>query len=193
MNTANCACCRRLWTLARLSLLLLTAALLAACEPSPQANVIGFLIEQRLGGPVEPASSVARGSLSGQVLFAGEPVQDASVLVATRTGTPFSARTDASGHYRIDDIPPGQYVPAAVAPDFEETALSGAFGLPYPITVLAGETAQAPALTLRPHRPRPMPAPLPDAAYLQVSEPLTLTAPFPARCNCLGAGLRLRP
>ena len=188
MNTANCACCRRLWTLARLSLLLLTAALLAACEPSPQANVIGFLIEQRLGGPVEPASSVARGSLSGQVLFAGEPVQDASVLVATRTGTPFSARTDASGHYRIDDIPPGQYVPAAVAPDFEETALSGAFGLPYPITVLAGETAQAPALTLRPHRPRPVPAPLPDAAYLQVSEPLTLTAPFPAGATAWARG-----
>ena len=182
MNTAicSCSCFRRLWTLARLPLLLLTAALFAACEPSPQANVIGYLIEQRLGGPVEPAPSVARGSLAGRVLSAGEPVAGASVLVATRTGTPFFARTGANGHYRIDNIPPGQYVPAAVAPDFEETALSGAFGLPYPITVRAGETAQAPAFTLRPHQPRPLPAPLPDAAFLAVGEPITLTAPFPA-------------
>ncbi len=180
MNTANRPYCRRFCTVSRLPLLLLTAALLAACRPSPQANVIGYLIEQRLGGPVEPAPSVERGSLAGQVLFAGEPVAGASVIVATRTGTPFFARTDAGGHYRIDNIPPGQYVPAAVAPAFEETALSGAFGLPYPITVRAGETAPAPDLTLRPHRTRPLPAPLPDAAALSAAEPITMTAPFPA-------------
>ena len=145
MNTANYVLSRIRWTVLRLVLLLLTAALLAACEPSPTMHVIGYLIEQRLGGPVEPAPSVAKGNLSGQVLFAGEPVAGASVLVATRTGTPYVARTDGSGHYRIDNIPPGQYVPASVAPTFAETALSGAFGLPYPVTVRAGETTQAPA------------------------------------------------
>lgn len=162
------------------ALLLLSTALLAACEPSPTMNVIGYMIEQRLGGPVEPAPTVARGSLSGQVLYAGEPVAGASVLVATRTGTPFSARTDSSGHYLIDNIPPGQYVPASIAPTFAETALSAAFGLPYPVTVRAGETTEAPSLTLRLHRPRPLPAPLPEAAELWVGEPVTKTAPFPA-------------
>ena len=179
VNTANHSLRRHYFTIARLPLLLLTAVLLAACEPSPQVNVIGYLIEQRLGGPVEPAPSGEPGSLAGQVLSAGEPVEGASVLVATRTGTPFSTRTDASGHYHIANIPPGQYVPAAVAPAFEETALSGAFGLPYPITVRAGETAQAPDLTLRLHRTRPLPAPLPDAAALSAAEPITMTAPFP--------------
>ena len=182
MTTANLSLCHRLRAFSRLPLplLLLTCLLLAACEPSPQTNVIGYLIEQRLGGPVEPDSKGQRGGLAGKVLSAGEPVAGASVIVATRTGTPFSARTDANGHYRIDNIPLGQYVPAAVAPSFEETALSGAFGLPYLVTVRAGETAQAPDLTLRPHRTRPLPAPLPDAAALSAAEPITMTAPFPA-------------
>ena len=71
-------------------------------------------------------------------------------------------------------------MPASVAPTFAETALSGALGLPYPVTVRAGETTLAPALTLRRHRPRPLPAPLPEAADLWVGEPVTKTAPFPA-------------
>ena len=169
---------RRAWPVSRLCWL--TALLFAACRPSPETNVFGYMIEQRLGGPVEFSPSVERGSLAGQVLSAGKPVAGASVIVATRTGTPFSARTDADGQYRIDNIPPGQYVPAAVAPHFEETALSGAFGLPYPVTVRPGEIAQATALTLHPHQPRPLPAPLPDAASLESGEPITLTAAFPA-------------
>ena len=167
-------------TVLRLALLLLVAALHAACEPSPTMHVIGYMIEERLGGPVEPVPSAPKGSLSGQVLFAGEPVAGAAVIVATRTGTPYSARTDGSGYYRIDNIPPGQYVPASIAPTFAETALSGAFGLPYPVTVRAGETAHAPALTLQKHSPRLLPSPLPEAADLWVSEPVTKTAPFPA-------------
>ena len=147
MNIASSFLCRIRSTVLRLALPLLVAALLAACEPSPTMHVIGYMIEQRLGGPVEPAPSAPKGSLSGQVLFAGEPVAGAAVLVATRTGTPYAARTDDSGYYRIDDIPPGQYVPASIAPTFAETALSGAFGLPYPVTVRAGETAHA----VRPH------------------------------------------
>ncbi len=180
MNTANRTFYRIRLTALRLTLLLLGATLLAACEPTPTMNVIGYMVEQRLGGPVEPDPSGATGSLSGQVLYAGEPVAGAAVLVATRTGTPYSSRTDRAGHYRIDNIPPGQYVPASVAPNFAETALSGAFDLPYPVTVRAGETTQAPALTLRRHRPRPLPAPLPEAVDLWAGEPVTKTAPFPS-------------
>ena len=179
VNTANRFFRRIQWIFLRVALLL-SVALVAACEPSPTVNVLGYMLEQRLGGPVEPDPSVARGSLSGHVLYAGEPVEGASVIVATRTGTPYAARTDESGYYRIDNIPAGRYVPAAVAPGFEETALSGAFDLPYPVTVQAGETTQVPALNLRRHRPRPLPAPLPEAADLWSSEPVTKTAPFPA-------------
>ena len=179
MNTANLFL-RRIQWISLWPALLLSVALAAACEPSPTVNVLGYMLEQRMGGPVEPDPTVARGSLSGHVLHAGEPVEGASVIVATRTGTPYAARTDESGRYRIDNIPLGRYVPAAVAPDFEETALSGAFDLPYPVTVQAGETTQVPALNLRRHRPRPLPAPLPEAADLWSGEPVTKTAPFPA-------------
>jgi len=178
VTIVNRAAGRRAWPAS--CLFWLTALLFAACSPSSESNVFGYLIERRLGGPVVPSPAVARGSLAGQVLSAGKPVAGAAVIVATRTGTPFSARTDAGGQYRIDNIPPGQYVPAAVAPNFEEFALSGAFDLPYPITVRAGEIAQAPALTLRPHQPRPLPAPLPEAASLEAGEPITLTTSFPA-------------
>ena len=178
MIEGNCPARCRTWSVSRL--FWLTALLFAACTPSPEANVFGYMVEQRLGGPVEFSPSVVRGSLAGQVLSAGKPVAGASVIVATRTGTPFSARTDDRGQYRIDNIPPGQYVPAAVAPHFEETALSGAFGFPYPITVRPGEIAQAPSLTMREHQSRPLPAPLPDAASLEAGERITLTAIFPA-------------
>ena len=179
VNTANRFFRRIQWIFLRLALLL-SVALVAACEPSPTLNVLGYMLEQRLGGPIEPDPSVARGSLAGHVLYAGEPVEGAAVIVATRTGTPFAARTDESGRYRIDNIPLGRYVPAAVAPDFEETALSGAWDIPYPVTVRAGETTQAPALILRRHRPLPLPAPLPEAVDLWSGEPVTKTAPFPA-------------
>lgn len=180
MKTAICSFRRRCPTGLRLALLLWGALLLAACKASPTGHVIGYLIEQRLGGPVEPAPSAKTGSLTGQVLFEGDPVAGASVIVAARTGTPYASSTDASGFYHIPKIPAGQYVPAAVAPGFDETALSGDLGIPYPIKIPAGETAYAPALTLRPYRPPPLPAPLPDAALLSAGEPVTMTAPFPA-------------
>lgn len=143
-------------------------------------HVLGYMIERQLGGPVEPEPSSPTGSLSGQVLYAGEPVAGAAVLVAARTGAPYAARTDRAGHYRIDNIPPGQYVPASVAPFFSETALTGAFGLPYPVTIREGETSRAPDLTLRRHVPKPLPAPLPGAVDLWAGEPVTRTAPFPS-------------
>lgn len=158
---------------------LLAVLLLSACAPAPAGQVAGYFIEQRLGGPVEPAPAGQAGSIAGQVLFQEQPVADASVLVATRTGTPFSVQTDAAGRYRIDGLPPGQYVPAAVAPGFEEAALTGTGGIPYLLTVRPGETAQAPPLRLQPHRPRPLPAPLPAAVELWAGAPYTATAPFP--------------
>lgn len=173
--------CRRLRSnVLWLSVLLLGAALFAACEPSPELNVLSYMIEQQLGGPLEPVPSSPGGRLSGRILHAGEPVAGAAVLVAARTGTPYSARTDSSGHYSIDDIPPGRYVPASVAPTFSETALTGAFGLPYPVTVHAGETTQAPDLNLIRHVPDPLPAALPNAAELWAGEPVTRTAIFPS-------------
>ncbi len=156
--------------------LLLGLWMLTACAPSPVANVAGYWIEQRLGGPVVADASAGTATLTGTVMGADGPLAGASVLVALRTGTPFSAQTDAQGRYRIEGIPPGQYVPAAVAPDYDETTLAGLWRIPRLVTLAAGERVEAPLLHLHRHHP----APLPDDVKLWAGEVYTATAPFPA-------------
>ncbi len=156
----------------------LCACLLAACAPTPQGNVIGYLVEQRLGGPVTVTAGETA-TLTGQVWAEGRPLAGAWVLVAERTGTPHAAQSDAQGRYRIEGIPPGQYVPAAVAPYHDEVALTGALGLPWLLTLPAGETVEAPPLHLTLHQAAPLPNPLPQAVNLQMTRAFTATAPFP--------------
>jgi len=57
-----------------------------------------------------------------------QPIAGATVLVAERDGTPHTAITGADGRYRIEGVPPGEYVPAAVAPGYGEAALAAAAG-----------------------------------------------------------------
>jgi len=101
------------------SLIILTTAVLTACAPSAEANVLGYLIAQRLGTLQPNSAENGTGTLIGQVMHKGEPVVDASVIVAGRTGRPYASQTDDQGQYRIAEIPPGQYVPSAVGVDFD--------------------------------------------------------------------------
>ena len=169
----------------------MVALLLAGCAPSPAANVLGYFLEQRtsvLHSPPPPG----RGQLSGQVLFQGQPLPGATVLVAERTGTPHVAVADAQGRYTIRDVPPGQYVPAAVAPGFDEVALTGAFGVPWLVTVEPGKKNQAPPIPMRRHVPPPLPQPLPQAVELEAGPVYTATAPFPAGAIALAQRFQFR-
>ena len=57
------------------------------------------------------AFSQATGSISGRIAFPnGQGIHLASVVALTPTGTAISALTQADGTYRIDGIPPGQYL-----------------------------------------------------------------------------------
>jgi acetyl esterase/lipase len=158
----------------------LLTALLAGCQPTSEGNVIGYLIAQQLGTLEAAISDGPTGALTGQVLHRGEPVPDASVIVADRGGRPHSARTNPDGRYLIDGIPPGQYVPAAVAPGFEESEPVGLFGIRHLVTVQAGETSEAPTLELRRHEVEPLPSPFPDAIELTLTDTYTASAVFPA-------------
>lgn len=61
------------------------------------------------------------GSVVGAVRDAqGQPIAAALVLVATADGRVFSAHSDDRGHYRIDGVPPGRYVPMAAAWGYDE-------------------------------------------------------------------------
>ncbi len=151
--------------------------LLMACAPAPEANVIGYLIAEQLGTVGDAPTAGPTGSLAGQVVYDGTPVASATVIVAERWGTPHVATTNADGRYTIEGVPPGQYVPAAVAPGFNEAALTDALGLPYLVEVRADEVTSAPPLRLEPHVPAPLP-PLADLALAQTAT-FTTTAAFP--------------
>lgn len=161
----------KIWLLCSLSLWLISG-----CAPSPTANVAGYWIEQQLGGPFVADASKGTATLTGIVRGEDGPIAGASVLVADRSGRPFSAQTDAHGRYRIKGIPPGQYVPAAVAPGYEETTLTALGGIPFLVTLNVGETVAAPPLRLSRHQPEPLPA----QVNVWAGEPYTATAPFPA-------------
>ncbi|MGB5052413.1 MAG: carboxypeptidase-like regulatory domain-containing protein, partial [Caldilineaceae bacterium] len=156
------------------------ALLLSACAPTPEGNVIGYLLEQQLGGGKNTPAIVAAGSIQGEVWMEGRPAPGVSVLVAERTGTPHATTTDAEGRYRIDGVPPGQYVVAAVGPESDEASLTGAWGVPWLVTVTADTVTDAPRLTVQRHIAAPLPDNLGEALHLSAGLPYTASAPFPA-------------
>lgn len=163
-------------------LLLLFVLALGGCAPSPSGNVLGYLLARQLGtAPSAPNVDGPRGTLTGSVTHAGAPLAGATVLVAAPDGTPFTGVSDAQGRVTIPDVPPGQYVPAAVAPGYEEISAAGLLGIPQLVTVQANMTTTLPPLQLEAHQARPLPAPagLVDAVALRQTGSYTATAPYP--------------
>ena len=151
----------------RIFVLFWSALLLSACAPNPQMNVAGYLLAKQLGTYDAPASVQPPGALTGMVIATdGKPIANATVLVAERTGTPYVARTGATGRYQIDGIPPGQYVPAAAAIGFAEVAAADRFGTPRLATIRADEVTAALPIALTPHNPALLPDPLLPAVNL---------------------------
>ena len=155
------------------------AFLLTACAPSPQMNVLGYWVSERLGTLEPVEASVPTGSLLGRVMDGDTPVVGASVVVAERTGRPHSAKTDETGRYRIDDVPVGQYVPSAIAPGYDEAVAVDSVGIPRLATVEAGTESEAPTILLTRRVPVALPEPLADAVHLTLTGTYTATAPFP--------------
>jgi fermentation-respiration switch protein FrsA (DUF1100 family) len=159
---------------------LLAVLVLSACaRPSAEVNVLLYLVERHFGGPVAAGLDHPRGALAGQVLYEDEPAAGVTVLVAERTGEPYAGLTGADGRYRIEGIPAGHYVPAAVGPGFREVALATEAGLPQLVMVEAGTVTEAPVIHMERHVAQPLPAPLPQAVDLRAGEPYTVAAPFP--------------
>ena len=153
---------------------------LAGCQP--QANVAGYWLSHWLGTQPPPVSDAAPGALAGAVYTSGgQPIAGATVLVAQPDGVPHATQTGPDGSYQLAGVPPGEYVPAAVAPGYAESALSGLLGLPKLIVVHSQETAVVPPLVLAPYQPAPLPADLAAAVQLRQTGFYTAAADFPAR------------
>jgi len=160
--------------------LMVLSALLAACAPTAEVNVVGYLIGQQLRGGISAPADGPTGSLQGEVWMEGSPAPGVSVLVAERTGRPYATVTDSRGRYRMDNLPPGQFVVAAVGPESEEVALTGAWGIPWLLQVEADTVVTAPRLTVQRHVAAPLPGDLGTAVQLSAGEPYTASAPYPA-------------
>lgn len=161
-------------------LLLLALTFLAGCSPTPETNVITYLLAQRLGTFSLEPDPRPPGALTGHVYHEGAPLEGAAVVVAERYGKPYAAYTDADGYYRIDGIPPGQYVPAAVAPGYEETVPRDRLGRPRLVTIEPNASTDAPAIELNRHETEPLPAPLAAGVNLSATGTYTASAPFPS-------------
>lgn len=151
----------------------------SACAPTPQGNVIGYQIAKRLGR-FEAPPPVGHGSIQGVVLHDTAPLAGATVVLAERNGQPHAAQTDAQGHYRLDEIPPGQYALAAIAPQFEESRLQDNLGWPLLVTVAPNTVTEAPPFSLPRHIATPLPTPLAAATQLTLTQTAVITAAFPA-------------
>jgi acetyl esterase/lipase len=182
LKTFNSAATK--WLRFKWSVLGLLTLLLAACAPTSEGNVIGYYLARRLGTlSVRDATTTAipTGALTGTVVNpAGEPIAGATVLVASRTGTPYADQTDAQGNFLLDAVPTGQYIPVAVAPGYEETIPQGWLEIPSLTTISAQMTTTLPPLILQPHQAEPLPTPLPDAVSLAMTATYTASSPFPA-------------
>lgn len=164
------------------ALLLLVAFGLVACTPTPEANVVGYLIAKRTGHltyyPEGPG-----GSLTGVVYTQGMPLAGATVLVAERNGRTHVAQSAANGSYTIPDIPPGHYVPAAVAPGFDEMQLQTPLGNPQLVTIVAGHETTIAPFDLVAYHPTSLPVPLAPAIGLEVTATAVITTAFPAAAS----------
>lgn len=153
---------------------------LVSCTPTPEANVIGYWLASR-SDRLTAEYQGPRGTLTGTIYTAtAQPLPGATVLVAERSGVVHSAKTDATGHYQIAGIPPGRYVPAAVAPAYEEGQLASALGNPQLVQIEPEQVTVAPAIALQPYQPPPLPTDLATAVGLTLTGSAVVTAPFPA-------------
>ncbi len=143
--------------------------------PPPEWATLETVVER-----VRPPSAIAlpddlpRGVIEGVVRSPwGRPITGATVLVAARDGTAWSAESDSQGRYRIADVAVGRYVPVAGAPGWQDSAVRTLLG----IEVRAGESTPL-DITLRPRDSRP----LTPATSVRLTPPQAwqVSAPIPA-------------
>jgi len=96
----------------------------------------------------------AGGAIGGVVRDeAGQPLPGATVLVATVEGVVYEARSDGLGAYRIEDVPPGRYVPGAGKWGYDDVAYRRGAEERTPVTVRSGQLVSGVDFTLREHQP----------------------------------------
>ncbi len=162
-----------------LSTVLLGCLFLQTACLSPVTNLVqyGLADGERY---LFPAAESGTGVLVGRVMYEGRPVAQATVLVAEPEGTPHVTTTDSRGRYRLTGIPPGHYVPIAVAEGLENTVLHNFLGVPQAIRINHGVTVEVPDIQMAAPPQKVVLGPNAATDYaLTRLEAYTRTTPFP--------------
>lgn len=87
-----------------------------------------------------PQQGEETGNLTGRVVDeAGNPVQDAWLLVSRWDGFSYRARSQPDGNYTLTGLPPGHYVPVVAAPSYESKPLASKWSR---LKITAGQTEE---------------------------------------------------
>lgn len=165
---------RRRWRLILLTIVSALALGLLVAARTPQGTAVVNIVDYRLrlawwsltGGPHYDPSRT--GSLSGTIHDDhGAPLADAIALVSSVRGEVYQARTDNMGHFRIDGIAAGAYVPLAAAWGYQ--AVNGP-----PVRIDAGREQRAGDLSLAPYVSVPV-----EPHNIQVGPPQSSSSQFP--------------
>ncbi len=168
-------------TLISLSLRLLLLVLALTCSGgclSPLTNTVRYAAsggEPYLFPAEEPGTAV----ITGTVTHDGQPLAQATVLVAEPQGTPYVTRSNQAGEYWLQGLPAGKYVPIAVAAGFEEAVLRNRWGLPWAVQLAPGQSIAVPAIPLQYLAVPPLGPDTAARSALQRLGTYTVASPYP--------------
>jgi hypothetical protein len=154
---------RRTWILwlllAHAAFLLLAFAwfsLSTNAKVSGLRNILMYKAVKQLGGP-RVHTTEPLGSLSGVLRTSGgQPLEGATVLVASPLGDSYTAQSGPDGRFTIPNVPRGRYVPVAAKRAYEDalpqTCLDGLCDK-HSVSVRPGLESSGVDLTLKPAEP----------------------------------------
>jgi hypothetical protein len=147
-------------------------------------NIIHYQIVHALGGP-RVRESAPLGAIVGTVQDAdGNPVEGAVVLVASPLGHTYTDQSDAEGGYRLEDLPPGRYVPVAGKRGYDDalpqTCVAG-LCWKEAATVRQGRQSRADPLALAPTDP--LSVVVDGSLVVSPTVEVEVGAPFPSRAR----------
>jgi hypothetical protein len=173
------------WLVLGLGGLVVLAGLWFAFTRDPEItalrNVVHYQVVTFLGGP-KLRLDQQPGGVSGIVEdVEGNPISGATVLVASPLGHAYTAASDANGRYRLENVPPGRYVPVAGKRDYQDGLNRTCFAgmcFKHTLRVRPGREVQGADLALT--RTEPPDIVVDDSLMVSPTVKVAVGAPFPS-------------